>query len=84
MATIDASSPAYLRKMGINRLWPTSPVTLSCLHAAMPSGMLTDVSKDTGFISPSLQVSEHLHRFAANGPKFTLTISSAAAPVVAP
>lgn len=62
--------------MGINRLWPLAPVHFLCLKAAMPTGMLTNVAKDTGFLSPSLRESEQLHRFASDGPKLILTVSS--------
>jgi hypothetical protein len=68
------SSPDYLRKQGVNRMWPTSPFMVIDLAAAMPTGMLTDMTKDTPYLSNDVQIATELAKFNASGPKLRLII----------
>jgi hypothetical protein len=74
MFAVTASSPNYLRKIGVNRLWPTVPVTISDMGAAMPTGFLTDVAEGTKAFSAAISINDAIAKFNANGPKLRLII----------
>ena len=70
----NASSPEYLRKLAVNRRWPTSPFMVIDLGAAMPVGDVTNMAKDSPHASADVLQNTLLDRFNLCGTKLRLRI----------
>jgi hypothetical protein len=70
----NASSPEFLRKQGINRMWPTSPFVAVDLGTASLTGEVTDVAVDTDYASADVRQNTQFDRFNLRGSKLRVRI----------
>lgn len=75
MGLYNTSSPQFLREMGVNRRWPTSPFMVLDTRAAAVTGHLTNMSNGTQYGSSQDRQQTDLARFRAIGAKMSIEVA---------